>query len=194
MVYLDDGIVAAEGKATALGASKGVKEDLSKAGFVAHIGKSHWGLTRNIIWLGFVLDLRERKIKVPKAKLVGVQEILRNVKVKEKVSAKYLASLIGKIMALSIVVNPVARLMTRSLYAVLNSKAWFQKLDISPGEKDKLMLWQECLPRLQGQNIWQSPSVVRVIYFDTSGMGYAGYTVEHSPAIVHGQWSHREAE
>ena len=195
MVYLDNGIVAAERKATALGASKGVKEDLSKAGFVAHIGKSHWDLTRNIIWLGFELDLRERKIKVPKAKLVGVQEILRNVKVKEKVSAKYLASLIGKIMALSIAVGPVVRLMTRSLYAVLNSRtSWFQKLDILPEAKDELMFWQESLPRLQGQNIWQSPSAVRVVYSDASGMGYAGYTVEHGPAIVHGQWLSWEVE
>ena len=119
-----------------------------------------------------------------------MQEILGNVKVKEKVSAKYLASLIGMIMALFIAVNPVARLMTRSMYAVLNNRtSWFQKLDISPGAKDELMLWQECLPRLQGQNIWQSPSVVRVVYFDTSGMDYAGYTVEHGPAILHGQWS-----
>ena len=37
--------------------------------------------------------------------------------VEEKVSAKYLASLIVKIKALSTAVGPVARLMTRSLYA-----------------------------------------------------------------------------
>ena len=29
---------------------------------------------------------------------------------------------------------------------------------------------------------------------DASGMRYAGYTVEHGPAIVHGQWSSWEAE
>ena len=145
-----------------LRASERVKEDLSKAGFVTHIGKSHWDPTRSIIWLGFELDLGEKKIKVPKAKLVGLQEILGNIKVEEKVSAKYLATLISKIMALSIAVGPVARLMTRSLYAVLNSRtSWFQKLDILPEAKDELMFWQESLPRLQGQNIWQSLSAVR---------------------------------
>ena len=89
VVYLDDGIVAVEGKEAALRASEKVKEDLSKAGFVTHIGKSHWDPTRSIIWLGFELDLGEGKIKVPKAKLVGLQEILWNIKVEEKVSTKY---------------------------------------------------------------------------------------------------------
>ena len=126
--------------------------------------------------------------------MVGLQEILGNIKVEEKVSAKYLASLIGKIMALSIAVGPVVRLMTRSLYAVLNSRtSWFQKLYILPEAKDELEFWWESLPRLQGQNIWQSPSAVRVVYSDASGTGYAGYTVEHGPAIVHGQWSSWEA-
>ena len=110
-------------------------------------------------------------------------------------SAKYLASLIGKIMALSIAVGPVARLMTRSLYTVLSNKtSWFQKLEISPEAKEELLFWQECLPRLEGQNIWQSPSAVRVVYSDVSGTGYVGYSVEHGPAIVHGEWSAWEAE
>ena len=147
MVYLDDGVVAVEGKEAALRASERVKEDLSKAGFVTHIRKSHWDPTRSIMWLGFELDIGEGKIKVPTAKLVGLQEILGNIMVEEKVSAKYLASLIGKIMALSIAVSPVTRFMTRSLYAVLNIRAsWFQKLDILPEAKDELMFGRRAFP------------------------------------------------
>ena len=82
--------------------------------------------------MSFELDLEEGKVKVPKEKLMCLQEMLENVKVGEEIPAKILASLIGKIMALSIAVGPVARLMIRSLYSVLNSrKSWFQKLNIS---------------------------------------------------------------
>ena len=73
VVYLDDGIVAAEGRVAALKASNRVKEDLSKAGFVTHIEKSHWEPTKSIVWLGFELNLEEGKIKVPKEKLVHLK-------------------------------------------------------------------------------------------------------------------------
>ena len=195
VVYLDDGIIAVEGEEAASRASEAVKDDLRKAGFVIHVEKSQWEPTRNILWLGFELDLEEGKIKVPRDKLTRLQEILENWKVEERIPAKTLASLIGKIVALSIAVGPVARLMTRSLYAVLSSRtSWFQKLTISQEAKEELSFWEEYLPRLQGQNIWQSPSAVRVVYSDASGTGYAGYTVEHGSAVAHGQWSRWEAD
>ena len=47
--------------------------------------------------------------------------------------ARLLASLIGRIMSMSLALGPVTRLMTRSLYAALNSKtAWYQKLTMTP--------------------------------------------------------------
>ena len=33
-----------------------------------------------------------------------------------------------------------------------------------------------------------------MVYSDVSGTGYAGYTVEHDSALLHGQWSDWEAE
>ena len=49
VVYLDDCIVAVKGKEAASRASEAVKEDLRKAGFVVHVEKSQWELTRNIV-------------------------------------------------------------------------------------------------------------------------------------------------
>ena len=194
VVYLDDGIFAVDGNEAAFRASEAVKEDLRKAGFVAHAEKSQWEPTRKLIWLGFELDLEEGKIKVPRDKLTRIQGILQST-TGNKISARALASLIGKIVALYIAVGPVVRLMTRSLYTVLNSKtSWFQELTISQGAREELSFWEICLPKLQGQNIWQSPSAVRVVYSDASGTGYAGYTVEHGPTVAHGQWSAWEAE
>ena len=138
VVYLDDGIFAVDGNEAAFRASEAVREDLRKAGFVAHVEKSQWEPTRKLIWLGFELDLEEGKIKVPRDKLTRIQGILQST-TGNKISARALASLIGKIVALYIVIGPVVRLMTRSLYTVLNSKTlWFQELTISQGAREEL--------------------------------------------------------
>ena len=111
-----------------------------------HIEKSQWEPTKNLVWFGFELDLEEGKIKVPEAKLACLQEILEKIGNEEGIPAKTLASLIGRIIALSIAVGPVARLMTRSLYAMLNGRtSWFQKLNISQEAKEQLSFWGECL-------------------------------------------------
>ena len=45
-----------------------------------------------------------------------------------------------------------------------------------------------------GQNIWPSPSAVRVVYSDASNTGYGGYCVEHGGHVAHGQWTEQEAQ
>ena len=57
-------------------------------------------------------------------------------------TALCLASLIGKIMSMALALGPVTRLMTRSLYAVLNSKAaWCQRLVLTSEALVELNFW-----------------------------------------------------
>ena len=53
VVYLDDGIVAANGLEAAERASVMVKQDLARAGFIAHKEKSQWTPSQRMQWLGF---------------------------------------------------------------------------------------------------------------------------------------------
>ena len=100
--------------------------------------------------------------------------------------ARALASLIGKIVAMSPALGPVTRLMTRSLYAMLNSRrSWCQQVVLSPEAREELLFWQRQIGSFNGQSIRPSPSVIRVVYSDASSTGYGGYYVEHgclSPA------------
>ena len=48
--------------------------------------------------------------------------------------------------------------------------------------------------KYNGQKIWPCPAAVILVYSYASSMGYGGYTVEHGPQMVHGQWSKQEAE
>ena len=73
-------------------------------------------------WLGFIIDLAKVEFIVPEHKLVKLKSHLQEVLRSQVMLAGKLASLIGRIMSMSLALGPVTRLMTCSLYATLNSK------------------------------------------------------------------------
>ena len=96
---------------------------------------------------------------------------------------------------MSLVLGPVARLQTRSMYAVLNSRqSWCQSLRITQEAKMELIFWLGQLEGFNGQNIWHCPPAIRVVYSDASDTGYGGYIVEHGCHIAQGQWLPQEAK
>ena len=84
---------------------------------------------------------------------------------RKELHTKLLASLIRKLISMSLAIGPVARLMTRSMYCLLNTReAWF---DVLPLTTEALAEIEFCcleITRFNGQNIWPSPSAVRVVY------------------------------
>jgi len=84
----------------------------------------------------------------------------------------------------------ISNLMTRSLYALLNTCCyWCDSLTISPEARQELLFWVNNLNSLNGQGIWHSPSALRV---DASDTGYGGYTVEHGYHMAQGLWTQEE--
>ena len=187
MIYLDDGIVAAKGFEAGNRASLIVRNDLQRAGLVVNVQKSIWLPAQALTWLGFDLNLSQGVVSVPTSKIDNLRGLLMSL-------AKQIASVVGKIIFMSIALGPVARLMTRSLYSLLNSRhSWFETLCITPEAGEELQFWYESITTYRSQNIWKSPSAMRVVYSDASGTGFGGYTVEHGPQVAHGQWSDWEA-
>ena len=64
---------------------------------------------------------------------------------------------------------------------------------MSPETKTELRFWKEKLHDFNSQNIWHSPSAVRLVYSDASDTGYGGYTVELGSHISQGQWLPHES-
>ena len=132
---------------------------------------------------------------MPQCKLDKLKLHLCEVKKAQLVTARCLASLIGKIMSMALALGPVTRLMTRSLYAVLNSKAaWCQRLVLTSEALVELNFWIHEITDFNGQHIWPWPSAVRLVYSDASSTGYGGYSVEHGNKIANGQWSESESK
>jgi len=95
----------------------------------------------------------------------------------------------GKIISLSLAVGPVARFMTRNLYALLNQRQCLSDwLTLDEGAAAELQFWVLSLQQYNYQPIWRQPGAVHVVYSDASDTGFGGYTVEHAGEVAHGHW------
>ena len=130
------------------------------------------------------MHFRSYKISALKANLVMAVK-------QTTLKAKFIASLVGKIISMSLALGPVARFMTRALYA---RNAWCEFLAVTNEARDELLFWVDCLQEYNPQPIWHSPSAVRCVYSDASDTGYGGYTVEHGMHIAQVNWLPDEAK
>ena len=194
LVYLDDGLCAVTGQQAAVEASQLVQTTLENAGFVVHNRKSIWQPTQRLAWLGFVVDVALGQIEVPQEKISALRSLITQACLSRQIGAKRLASIVGKIISMSLAFGPVSRFMTRSMYAVLQSRyAWCDRLALTDEAMDELTFWSSSLEDYNAQPIWHSPSAVRFVYSDASETGYGGFVVEHGTCVSHGQWTVAEA-
>jgi len=125
IVYLDDGIIAVKGEAEAKAERMAVKRDLELAGLVINVEKCAWEPSHQMEWLGFCIDLTLGEFSVPAQKISALKAKLLEIRQERTLPVKKLASLVGKIISMSPALGAVTRLMTRSLYTILNSRtAW----------------------------------------------------------------------
>ena len=109
------------------------------AGFVANEQKSQWDPGQTLTWLGFEINLCVGQLRIPEAKLATTCELLKELHQRQAVPAKLLASAIGKIVSMSLALGPVTRLMTHSMYSVLNSRvSWCHQLALIPEAKSEM--------------------------------------------------------
>jgi len=139
LLYLDDGVAAIAGEEAAKLASQQVREDLAKAGLVEHSAKCTWEPTLKLKWLGFDLDLGVGQISVPEDSLKTQLQLALN---STQIKAKFLASITGKVISMSIAMGPVTHVMTTSMHVLLNTQQfWCQHLPVTePVQKTNLLL------------------------------------------------------
>ena len=145
-------------------------------------------------WLGFVIDLSKGEFSVPDSKISKLKRKLQEIKNAKLVSARQIASVAGTIISMSLALGSISRLMTRSLYAVLNNRiSWYQMFSLTKEALKEIDFWAERISQFNGQNIRPKPSALRLVYSDASSTSFGGYTVEHGSLVANGQWSSEEA-
>ena len=133
-----------------------IMDDLALAGFILNIPKSKLTPQQVGQWLSFILDLLNGKYFVPKEKITKLCHSIDNVLARQVVPVRLLASVVGQIISMS----PVARLRTRALYNVINSRRfWSEKLSLSPLAHDEILFWKLSLSAFNGRPICPWPVV-----------------------------------
>ena len=107
IVYLADGIVAVKGIHEALEESHRIKSELEDAGFLVNVEKSQWEPSCKIEWLGFQIDLDKGEFTVLKHKICSLNSQLLEVSRANLVTARQHASVVGKIISMSLALGPV---------------------------------------------------------------------------------------
>ena len=134
-------------------------------------------------------------MSVPEKKLNNLRRLLEDTCKQDYAGARHIASLIGKIISMGRALGPIARFMTKGLYATLQtSNAWRVMLELSADAKIELTFWKQSIEKVNGQPIWHSPSAVQIVYSDASNTGYGGYMVKHGMHVAQGNWLEHEAK
>ena len=75
------------------------------------------------------------QIEVPPEKLALLRITMSQARQSAQIKARTLASMVGRIISMGLVFGPISRFLTRSLYAVLESRcAWCEMLTQKPGK------------------------------------------------------------
>ena len=123
-IFLDDGLGGGTDFVSAKVNSLVVHSDLLKSGFVPNEEKSLWEPVQIITWLGVILNTIDGTIKATDERIQKLNASLVDLSSRpppHKVHVRNVATVTGQIISLSSCVGPVARIMTRFLFSVVNS-------------------------------------------------------------------------
>ena len=173
VVYLNDGLGASAYKNTAKIASLQVHTDLLKSGFLPNKAKCVWEPTQVITWLGAVLNTSTSEISTTDKRITSLQEDLATLlgislschPVRKR------ASVCGKIISPGSCVSNVSSLMSRNLFAVINTTlTWNSYIRLLSEGLAELNFWKSNVASLNGIPICpvrHKPS--KIVYPDASG-------------------------
>ena len=148
--------------------------------------------TQVITWLGAVLNTSTYKFSATAKRVTSLQEDLATPLVTPSSChpVRKLTSVCGKIISLGPCVGNVSRLMSRNLFAVINTApTWNSYVRLSSEALAELVFWKSNVASLNGIPIWpvrHKPS--KIVYSDASGSA-CGSFIEFEGKTFHQNWS-----
>ena len=193
VIFRDDGLGGGASKMKAKINSLTVHADLLKFGFVINEDKSIWEPVQIITWLGTVFDINQGFISVTEQRIsklkVNVDSVLKGDSM--IVNVRSLATVVGQIISSTPCVGGVTRIMTRSLYAVVNTKvSWDSTVVLTKEACSELVFWSQNVDSLNCRcHSWLSLcQPAKLVYSDASD--YACGSFIHSEGKIFQQnWS-----
>ena len=196
VLYLDDGFSISKSFADCLSNANFVKDSLLKAGFIPNQEKSVWQPTNTCDWLGIVLDTKEGSLCIPEGRILSLLSSLKEVqKTFPLASPRKLCSIAGKILSMSFVVGNVSKLMTKGIFAAIESRmCWDTLLDISrfPRACNELKFWCENIRKLNRRLIFRQEPPKLITFSDASSVACGAVLLSCGNQIAHKTWNAEE--
>jgi len=194
IMFLDDGFGTAETYDKTVIMSREIKSDLLLSGLVPKVDKSCWEPVQELQWLGSQLNTANFTVCISGCRIDKVLQTLRFLQTSDYVCVRKVASFVGQIISMGIVLGTVSQIMTRCLSIdILKAKTWNSYIELSVESKVQLSFWNEHLKIINIRSLAISHGCTRIVYSDASSTGLAGYEVEMQSRVVHDTWSPSEA-
>ena len=198
MIFLDDRLGGAANELSARINSLKVHTDLLtllRLSFAINEEKSNWPPLQIIVWLGLVLNTKEGRLSVTDQRITKLKSYINSLYkcYSRIVYVKELAAVVGQIISLSPVIGHLARIMTRSMYAVINEKiSWFFRVKLSEEAVEKINFWNQNLDFVNDAPAWKLEfKLTKSIYSDASDHACAAF-VRNQEVVFHQNWSESE--
>ena len=149
VVYLDDGIAAAEGRDRCAQISQFVKASIQESGFICNEKKSIWIPTQSMSWLGLVINTNNFTLKISQKRIDRVFTKINAINASPVASARQISSVRGSIDSQSIVLGAITSLFSRNMNLfIASANSWDKKLFITVGVRQELLFWERNLSSL----------------------------------------------
>lgn len=153
IMFLDDGF----GTAGTQKLSCDIKLDLLNSGLIPKADKSLWEPVQVLEWLGAVLDSKDYVIYIPDRRLNKALSALQFLKGSQWTPVRKVASFVGQIISMGIVIGPVAQIMTRYLSMdVVKARTWNSYINVSAEGRQQLCFWENALRTLNTRHLSSS--------------------------------------
>ena len=156
-IFLDDGLGGGVSTVKAKIESFIVHADLTRYGFLTNKDKSLWEPVQVITWLGTVFDTDQGFILVIES---WISKLKRSIKFTRKVDCKIVkvrdfASVVGQVIFLMHCVGSMAKIMTCSMYAIVNQKLpWNSEVELTKEACKELAFWDKIFDSLNFHSPW----------------------------------------
>ena len=191
-LFLDDGWLIDSDRDTCTTLAASIRSDLRKAGFITNDEKSQWCPSQVCEWLGIIWNTINGTIALSERRensiAIAIDRILSSDR---SVSARVLASLLGRIISGGAVFGNISRLMTRYCsISVASAQNWDSKFYLDQYCIRELNFWKSNLKRLNCRVVIDSPHRTSnyVVYSDASATGCGAHLDVNGEQVCNKQW------
>ena len=192
IIFLDDLLIMGKVRKELESLSQEIILLLQLLGFRINFEKSHLTPTQTIKYLGFWIDSTKMIISLPEDKVRGIIQACQTAVLKQKLSVRDLARLLGRMSATAMAVLP-APICYRSLQRQRNAafaiyQSFETQVQLNQASLEELQWWIKQLPQWNGRSI---PSPLPDITVETDA-SLLGWGAAANGTSTGGLWSDEE--